>query len=94
MKESCNFELARLKKKKKKKERKTFGRLAILWFGTFAMLFHATKHVVGHEALKNEWCIVIKAYRFSVFEILRDFVLSYIVCPRYPVYQLYNDNTK
>jgi len=20
-----------------------------VWFGTFAMLFHATRHVVGHE---------------------------------------------
>ena len=25
------------------------------------MLFHATRHVVGHEALENEWYIVIKA---------------------------------
>ena len=39
-------------------------------FGTFAMLFCATRHVVGHEALENEGYIVIKAYKFTVFEIL------------------------
>ena len=33
MKESCKFELARLKKKKKKH----FGCLATFWFGSFAM---------------------------------------------------------
>ena len=41
MKESRNFEVARLKKKKKKKkkkEEKHFGHLATFWFGTFAML--------------------------------------------------------
>ena len=58
MKESRNFEVARLKKKKKKKkkkEEKHFGHLATFWFGTFAMLFCPTRHVVGHEALKNKW---------------------------------------
>ena len=54
-------------------------------FSTFVMLFHATRCVIGHEVLKNEWYIVIKAYKFTVFEILRDFfVLSYIACPCYP----------
>jgi len=41
VKESCKFELARLKKKKnkkKKKKEKHFGRLATFWLGTFAML--------------------------------------------------------
>ena len=37
---------------------------------------------------------VIKAYKLTVFEILRNFfVLSYIACPRYPyirVYRLYD----
>ena len=30
--------------------------------------FRATRRVVGHEALENERCVVIKAYRFTVFE--------------------------
>ena len=29
-------------------------------FGTFTMLFHTTRHVVGHEVLKNAWYVVIK----------------------------------
>jgi len=37
VKESREFEPARLKKKEKH-----FGRLATFWFGTFAMLFSAT----------------------------------------------------
>jgi len=50
-KESRKFELAHLRKKKKKKEerKKYFGRLATFWFGTFAMLFSTTGHVVHHE---------------------------------------------
>ena len=39
------------------------------------IVFHATKHVVDHEALENEWYIVIKAYKFIVFEILRFFCI-------------------
>jgi len=50
VKESREFELARLKKKKKKKKKeKHFGRLATFWFGTFVILFSATGHVVRHE---------------------------------------------
>ena len=80
VKESLYFELAHLKKKKKKKE-KHFGRLAIFWFGTFAMLFHVIGLVVHHETLEDEWYIAI---RFTVFEILKDFfVLSYIACLHY-----------
>ena len=79
VKDSRNFELVCLNKKKK--ERKHFGRLATFWFGTFS----TTRCVVGHEALKNEWYVVIKAYKFTVFEILRGFfVLSYITCPCCP----------
>ena len=52
VKECRSFELAHLKKKKKKKEeREHFGHLEIFWFNTSAMLFHATKRVVGHETL-------------------------------------------
>ena len=58
VKDSCKFELARLKKKKKKnkkkkkkkkKKEKHFGRLVTFWFGTFVMLFSATGCVVRHE---------------------------------------------
>jgi len=45
------------------------------------------------KALEDEQH-VIKAYKFTVFEIWRGFnVLSYIACPRYPyirVYRLYD----
>jgi len=57
VKESPSFELARLNKKKKEKH---FGHLVTFRFGTFTMLFHTTRHVVGHEVLKNAWYIVIK----------------------------------
>ena len=37
------------------------------------------------KTLEDEQYVVIKAYKFTTFEIWRDFdVLSYIVCPRYP----------
>ena len=39
VKDSRNFELARLKEKKKEKH---FGHLVAFWFSTFAMLFSAT----------------------------------------------------
>ena len=46
------------------------------------------------KTLEDEQYVVIKAYKFIVFEIWRDFhVLSYIACLRYPhirVYQLYD----
>ena len=34
-------------------KRKHFRRLSTFWFSTFAMLFCATVHVVGHEPFKN-----------------------------------------
>ena len=43
------------------------------------MLFHTTRRVVGHEALENEWYVIVKAYKFTVFEVLRD-----IACLCYP----------
>ena len=49
VKESCKFELARLKKNKNKKKEKHFGCLATFWFGTFAMFFSATGYGVRHE---------------------------------------------
>ena len=86
MKESHNFELARLKeKKKKKKKEKHFGCPVIFWLGTFAMFLHATTILVGYETLEDEWYIVIKASKFTVFETSRDcFVFSYIVYLCYP----------
>ena len=49
------------------------------------------------KTLYDEWYVVMKAFKLTVFEILRIFfVLSYIACPRYPyirVYRLY-DTTK
>ena len=87
VKESRNFELARLKKKKekeRKKKEKHFGHLATFWFGTFVMLFCTTRRVVGYEALEKEY-IVIKAYKFTTLEVLWDFfALSYIALPCYP----------
>ena len=68
VKESHKFELAHLKKKKEKH----FGRPATFWFGTFAMLFSATGCVVI-KTLEDEWHTVIKAYKFTISEILRDF---------------------
>ena len=49
VKESRNFELARLKKKKKKKKEKHFGRLATFWFSTFTVHFGTTGCVFRHE---------------------------------------------
>jgi len=46
------------------------------------------------KTLEDEQYVVIKAYKFIVCEIWRDFnVLSYIASPRYPyirVYRLYD----
>jgi len=39
---------------------------------------------VGLVALENEWYIVIKAHKFTVFEILRVFASAYIACLHYP----------
>ena len=59
------------------------------------MFSQAIGSLVGHKTLEDEQYIVIKAYKFTVFEIWRDFnVLSYtVVCLCYPyirVYRLYD----
>ena len=37
------------------------------------------------KTFEDEWYIVIKAHKFTAFEILRDFfLLSYIACLHYP----------
>ena len=89
MKESCSFEIARLKKKKgkkkkkkkkkkkEKKERKAFWPSGDFLVRYFAMLFHITGCVVSRKTLEDEQYVLIKAYKFTIFEILRDtFVLS------------------
>ena len=47
------------------------------------------------KTLEDEWYVVIKAYKLTDFEILRDFFCIVIIyaCPRYPyirVYRLYD----
>ena len=42
------------------------------------------------KTLEDGQYVVIKAYKFTIFEIWGDFnVLSYIVCPRYPYIRVY-----
>ena len=76
--ESYNFELARLKKKKKKKKKETKNILAVwqlsgvvLLQGFFAPLYM----LLVKKTLENEWYIVIKAYKFTISKILRDFCI-------------------
>ena len=97
MRGSRGIELARLKKeerRRRKKKEKHLARFASSWFGTFAIHFRATGSLLCHEKIGAEWYVVIKAYKLTVFDILRDFfVLPYIACPRYPyirVYRLYD----
>ena len=45
------------------------------------MLSRATGSLVSHETLEDEWYVVIKAYKPTVFEILRDFFIIIIACP-------------
>jgi len=40
----------------------SFGQLATFWLGTFVMLFHANRSLVGHETLMVYF--VIKASNF------------------------------
>jgi len=57
VKESCNFELARLKMKKKKEnmKEKHFVCLATFWFTTFAMLFMPLGMLFVMKTLDDEW---------------------------------------
>jgi len=54
VKESCKFELARLRKKKKKE--KHFGCLVTFWFDTFAILFSSIGCIVSHENTRR-WMV-------------------------------------
>jgi len=89
VKESCKFELARLKKKKKKE--KHFGRLATFWFSAFMMLFSTTGCVFRHENIWKWMIGVITAYMLAVLEILRNLhILRVHAIPTYRVYLPYD----
>ena len=70
VKESCNFDLAHLKKKTKKKE-KHFGRLATFTALSLGVLFTM-------KTFKDEQHIVIKAYKFTILRFWD--ILSYHRC--------------
>ena len=45
--------------------------------------------LLAMKILEDDWYVVIKAYKCTVSEIWRDFiVLAYIACPTYRVYRL------
>ena len=58
------------------------GRYFQFFFSPVCMLFIM-------KTLENEPYVVVKAYKFTAFEILRDFLLSYTVCPRYLYIRVY-----
>jgi len=96
MRGSRSIELARLKKERKKKK----NDLAVLLLFGWVLLrcFLALLWVLlVRKTLKDELHVVIKAYKFTVFDIWRDFnVLSYIACLCYPyirVYRLYDSTS-
>ena len=66
---------------RKKKERKTFWLFGDFWFGIFMMLFCATRCVVVHETLEDEWYIDIKAYKCTVLKIFL-YCHIFILCVR------------
>jgi len=62
----------------KKKERVlATWQLVTFRFGTFTISFYAIRNLVSHETLKDEWYVVIKAYKFTTFEF--SFYQNYIV---------------
>ena len=67
--------LARVKKEERKKKEKHLVRFASSWGGTFAMFSRTAVSVVGPYTLEDEWYVVIKAYKLTVSEILRDFCI-------------------
>jgi len=67
VRESHSFELSDVKKKKTEKHFCDF----LFWC---LMSFHTIRSLVGHQT-RDEWYIVIKAYKFAMFMILRDFIV-------------------
>jgi len=85
------MELARLKKEEERRRKKNIWpvlrvpglvplRYILAPLGVFFVM----------KTLGDEWYVVIKAYKLTVFDILRDFfVLPYIAYPRYPYIRVY-----
>jgi len=61
VRDSCNSELARLKKKKKKGD---FGHLVTFWFGTVPVFLMPQGVLLVTKTLEDEWYTVIKAVRY------------------------------
>ena len=83
VKDSHNFELAYLKKKKKKKKERKKNNLAVwrlcgLVLSQCFSLYY--RHIVVHEALKNEWYVVQGLTSIPFFEILRADFCIIIYC--------------
>ena len=86
-----SIELARLKTEEEEEEEEEeekeeeFGRFGAFWFGTFVMLFRATRGLVDHKNTRR-W--MVRCYKrlsiYLVWDLERSFVLSYIACLRYP----------
>ena len=64
----------------RKKEETHFAHFMTSWFGTFMVFkFLCTRVLLFMKTLQHYWYVVIKAYKITVFEILRDlFVLSLV----------------
>ena len=74
MRGSCNVELAHLKKERKKEEEKQLGRFAaVCWVLSQCFLTLLGVFLLVMKALEDERYVVIKAYKFTVFEILERF---------------------
>ena len=89
MKES-QFWTSSVWRKRRRKKEKHFGRSVTFWFGTFAMLFVPLGMLL---MIEDEWYLVIKAYRFTFFEIWGIFLYYHMLCvhtiPTDTVFQLY-----
>jgi len=83
MRGSHNTELACLRKEERKKNILSFLRVPSL---VLLQCFLAPLGVfLVTKTLKDEWYIVVEAYKLTVFEIWRDlFVLLHIACQPYP----------
>jgi len=70
VRETCTFELrspSQKEEERRRRKRKTiwlFWRLSCL---VILQCLRATKSLVGHEALEDEWYVVIKGYHFRGF---------------------------
>ena len=76
MRQSCNFELAHLNKKKEEH----FGCLATSGLVLLRHFFAPLGMLFLMKTLEDEWYIVIKAYNFTIYEILRNLFCVLIYC--------------